>query len=159
MVIHRGSCLVEHGKLALRGEEAVNIGTGMAFDRRAFLGYSSRTNRVYASTDCVFDEHLFPYRLVDQRVYGYNNSVPRLDQQVLYNDIPDVTIADLTQQLQLKAVPHNTTWTPANLLQIPARFETDITVSYAPTMATYSARNPPSAGISHQYHFHTRHPA
>jgi hypothetical protein len=40
---------VEHGKLAPRGEEAVYIGTGMAFGRRAFLGYSSRTNRVYAS--------------------------------------------------------------------------------------------------------------
>jgi hypothetical protein len=53
--------------------------------------------------------------------------VPSLEQQVLYNDMSYATIEDLAQQLQLKAVPHNTTWTPANLLQIPARFETDIT--------------------------------
>jgi hypothetical protein len=51
--------LVEHGKLAPRGENDVYIGcigTDMVFGRRAFLGYSSRLNRVYASTDCVFDE-------------------------------------------------------------------------------------------------------
>ena len=146
MVIHRGACLVEHGKLAPRGEEAVYIGTGMAFGRRAFLGYSSRTNRVYASTDCVFDEQLFPYRLVDQRVYGYNSSVPRLEQQVLYNDMPDATISDLAHQLQLKAVPHNTTWTPANLLQIPARFETDITVPSAANNGNILSEEPPISG-------------
>jgi hypothetical protein len=129
MVIHRGACLVEHGKLAPRGENAVYIGTGMAFGRRAFLGYSSRLNRVYASTDCVFDEQLFPYRLVDQRVYGYNSNVPSIEQQVLYNDMPDATIADLVKQLQLKAVPLNTTWTPANLPQVPAKFETDTSPS------------------------------
>jgi hypothetical protein len=70
MVIHRGACLVEHGKRAPRGENAVYIGTGMTFGRRDFLGYSSRTNRVYASTDCVFDEQFFPYRLMDQFIYG-----------------------------------------------------------------------------------------
>ena len=129
MVIHRGACLVEHGKLAPRGQNAVYIGTGMAFGRRVFLGYSSRLNRVYASTDCVFDEQLFPYRLVDQRVYGYNSNIPSLEQQILYNDMSDVTIVDLDQRLQMKTVPHNTTWTTANLLQIPATFETDISDS------------------------------
>ena len=78
-------------------EDTVYICTGMTFGRRVLLGYSSRHNRVYASTDCVFDEQLFPYRLVDQRVYGYNSNVPSLEQQILYNDMTDVTIADLEQ--------------------------------------------------------------
>ena len=126
MVIHRGACLVEHGKLAPRGENAVYIGTGMAFGRRAFLGYSSRLNRVYASTDCVFDEQLFPYRLVDQRIYGYHSNMPSLEQQILYHNMPNATIEDIAKHIQTKAVPHNTKWTPSTLLQIPAAFETDI---------------------------------
>ena len=159
MVIHRGACLVEHGKLAPRGENAVNIGTGLAFGRRAFLGYSSRLNRVYASTDCVFDEQLFPYRLVDQRVCGYNSNVPSLEQQILCNDRPDATIADLAQRLQMKAVPHNIKWTPANLLQIPATFETDIPDSIIGGDASNngnisSEENPISGDLSPQQHSH-----
>jgi hypothetical protein len=68
MVIHRGDYLVEHGKFAPRGENDVYIGTGMDFGRRTFLGHSSRLNRVYTSTDCVFDEQLFPYRQMDMCV-------------------------------------------------------------------------------------------
>ena len=98
---------MEHGKLAPRGENTVYIGTGMVFDRRAFL-----------------DTH--PDSITS---YGYNINVPSIEQQVLYNDMSDATIADLVKQLQLKAVPLNTTWTPANLLQVPAKFETDISPS------------------------------
>jgi hypothetical protein len=98
---------VEHGKLAPRGENTVYIGTGMVFDRRAFL-----------------DTH--PDSITS---YGYNINVSSIEQQVLYNDMPDATIADLVKQLQLKTVPHNTTWTPLNLLQVPVKFETDISPS------------------------------
>ena len=58
----------------------------------------------------------------------------------------DATISDLAQQLQLKTVPHNTTWTPANLLQIPSRFETDITVPSAANNGNILSEEPPISG-------------
>ena len=70
----------------------------MAFGPRAFLGYSSRLNRVYAPTDCVFEEQLFPYHLVDQRIYGYHSNVSSLEQQILYHNMPDATIEDCASQ-------------------------------------------------------------
>jgi len=51
MVVFRGRDLVEPKKLAPRGERCVYIGTGRQFGRRASMGYSPRTNRVYASVE------------------------------------------------------------------------------------------------------------
>jgi len=51
MVVFRGRDLVEHKKLAPRGERCVYIGTGRQFGRRAFMGYSPRINRVCASVE------------------------------------------------------------------------------------------------------------
>jgi hypothetical protein len=93
----------------------------MTFGRRAFLGYSSRLNRVYVSTDCVFEEQLFPYRLVDHHIYGYHNNMSDLEQQILYHNMSNTTIEDIATHIQAKAVSHKST-----LLQIPAAFETDI---------------------------------
>ena len=71
--------------------------------------------------------------------------------------MPDTTIADLAQRLQMKAVPHNTTWTPANLLQIPATFETDISDSITGGDVTNngnitSEENPISGDLSSHQH-------
>ena len=49
MVMHRGKDLVEHRKLAPRGEKGVCVGIDTHFGRRAFICYSARANRVYAS--------------------------------------------------------------------------------------------------------------
>ena len=71
MIVHQGKDLVEHHKLAPRGEKCVYLGCGMAHGRRAFIAYSPRTNRVYATIHAEFDETHFPFRTVDQRVRGY----------------------------------------------------------------------------------------
>jgi len=60
MVVFRGKDLVEHRKMAPRGERGVYLGTGKQFGRRAFMCYSARLNRVFASVDCEVDV-TFPY--------------------------------------------------------------------------------------------------
>jgi hypothetical protein len=49
MIVHHGADLVEYGKLAPRGERCVYLGIGATHGRRAFVGYSPRLNRVYAT--------------------------------------------------------------------------------------------------------------
>jgi len=66
MVVYRGKDLVEHGKLAPLGEKGVYLGTGKQFGRRAFMCYSARLNRVFASVDCEFDATFFPYKLAGE---------------------------------------------------------------------------------------------
>eukprot|EP00961_Rhodomonas_salina_P168476 2270908-Rhodomonas_salina.1 len=73
MVVHQGKDLVEHGKLALCCKSGVFVGLGLMHCRKSWLVYSGRTNRVYSSTNCMFDETLFPAKKVDQRVYGYRD--------------------------------------------------------------------------------------
>eukprot|EP00961_Rhodomonas_salina_P216503 2924438-Rhodomonas_salina.1 len=51
------------------GESGVCVGNGLMLGRKCFLIYSARTNVVYASTDCTFDEMLFPARATDQHMY------------------------------------------------------------------------------------------
>ena len=56
MIVHRGRDLVEHSKLAPRGEKCccfncIYLGVGTTHGRRAFIGYSARLNRVYATVD------------------------------------------------------------------------------------------------------------
>eukprot|EP00961_Rhodomonas_salina_P047354 636225-Rhodomonas_salina.1 len=70
-VVYQGKELVEHHKLAPRGESGVFVGLGLMMGRKAWLIYSSRLNTIYASTNCTFDETLFPARATDQRVFGY----------------------------------------------------------------------------------------
>ena len=70
MIVHRGSDLIEHGKLAPRGERCVYLGIGNAHGRRSFVGYSPRLNRIYATVHAQFDETHFPMRVQNQRVLG-----------------------------------------------------------------------------------------
>eukprot|EP00961_Rhodomonas_salina_P104939 1413145-Rhodomonas_salina.1 len=49
---------------------------GLMHGRKAWLVYSARTNRVYSSTSCTFDETLFPAKAADQRLYGYYDNQP-----------------------------------------------------------------------------------
>jgi hypothetical protein len=74
----------------------------------------------------VFDEQFFSYLLMDQLIYGYHSNVSSLEQQILYHNMPNATLEDIAKDIQTKAVPHNTKWTPSTLLQIPGAFETDI---------------------------------
>jgi len=67
MVVFRGKDLVERRKLAQRGEKGVILCTDQQFGRRAFMCYSARLNRIFASVDCEFDATFFPYKLSDQR--------------------------------------------------------------------------------------------
>ena len=50
-VVRRGWDLVEHTKLAPRGELGVYLGVDTSHGCRAFIVYSPRTSRVYATVD------------------------------------------------------------------------------------------------------------
>ena len=57
-----------------RGELGVYLGVGTRHGRRAFIVYSPRTSRVYATVDARFDETYSPFRTTNQRVYGQDYS-------------------------------------------------------------------------------------
>eukprot|EP00961_Rhodomonas_salina_P158190 2129584-Rhodomonas_salina.2 len=67
--VFRGKQLAEHHKLTARGEAGVFIGLGTQHGRKAWLVYSPKQNRIYASRNVTFDETLFPLRDQDQRFY------------------------------------------------------------------------------------------
>mmetsp|Transcript_61225 Transcript_61225/g.126463 ORF Transcript_61225/g.126463 Transcript_61225/m.126463 type:complete len:1000 (-) Transcript_61225:457-3456(-) len=72
--IYRGKDLVEHGKLAPRGEKGVFVGLGMTHGRKCWLVFSPRLNRIFATRNVSFDETLFPLKGSDQRIFGrYDN--------------------------------------------------------------------------------------
>jgi len=110
MVVYRGKDLVEHGKLAPRGEKGVYLGTGKQFGRRAFMCYSARLNRVFASVDCEFDATFFPYKLSDQRQRGYYDTELRTEELSMFHDMPNATQQDFIERLNSERVPCNTTW-------------------------------------------------
>eukprot|EP00961_Rhodomonas_salina_P023411 314339-Rhodomonas_salina.1 len=62
--------IVDHHKISPRGEPGVFVGLGTADNKKAWLVYCPRINRVFASRDVQFDETFFPLRTVDQRVFG-----------------------------------------------------------------------------------------
>ena len=125
IVVHRGRDLVEHSKLAPRGEKCVYIGTGKAFGRRAYLAFSPRLNRVFATVDAQFDETYFPFRLVDQRVFGHHSKQPKLEQLSLFHDLPHPTIDQLVQRINAAHVPgDDVTWPLCDLVQAPAHLTT-----------------------------------
>jgi len=51
VVVHWGRDLVDHTKLAPRGELCVYLGIGKSHGRRAIIAYSPRTSRMYATID------------------------------------------------------------------------------------------------------------
>ena len=119
--VFRGADLVDHHKLAPRGEQGVCVGIGLMHGRKAWLVYSARTNRVYASTSVTFDETLFPARFADQRVYGYydSHSVERFRADLHHTHLSSV---------QLPSVHDHPVWIPADAS------EADMTSSQAPTV-------------------------
>ena len=123
-VVHRGRDLVEHTKLAPRGEFGVYLGIDISHGRRASIVYSPRTSRVYATVDARFDETYFPFRTTNQRVYGqeYTPSI-QLEQLSLHHDMPNPTVANIIERLQGTAVPCNTAWNLHDLLQLTATIE------------------------------------
>ena len=128
MIVHRGRDLVEHSKLAPRGEKCIYLGVGTTHGRRAFIGYSARLNRVYATVEAKFDETHFPMRTTNQRVYGrHHQAHVDIDQLSLYHDMPNPTVAEIVERLNSTNVPHNTHWTLNDLLQLPAHFEASVT--------------------------------
>eukprot|EP00961_Rhodomonas_salina_P020700 278357-Rhodomonas_salina.1 len=75
-VVHQGKNLIEHGKAAPHCESGVCVGNGLMLCHKCFFIYSALTNAVYASTDCTFDEMLFPARATDQCMYCYYDKQP-----------------------------------------------------------------------------------
>jgi len=73
--LFRGRDLVEHHKLAPRGEQGVFIGLGMTHGYKSWVVYCPRLNRVYVSRNVTFDETLFPMRQIDQRVLGFYDNL------------------------------------------------------------------------------------
>jgi len=107
-VVHRGRDLVEHTKLAPRGELGVYLGVGTSHGRRTFIVYSPRTSRVYATVDARFDETYFPFRTTNQRVYGQDYTpFIQLEQLSLYHDMLNPTVASIVPRLQ--ALPFHVT--------------------------------------------------
>ena len=75
-VVHQGKDLVEHHKLAPRGESSVFVGLGLMHSKKAWLVYSALLHHVFASTNATFDDTLFPSKETDQLYYGYYNAQP-----------------------------------------------------------------------------------
>jgi len=110
MVVFRGKDLVEHKTLAPRGGKCVCIGTGRQFGRRAFMGYSPRTNRMYASVDCKFDDTYFPFRVCDQRVRGLFDTEPNTEELSIFYDMPNAMIQQIIERIHRYAVQHRVPW-------------------------------------------------
>jgi len=84
MVVFRGKDFVVQKKLAPQEEKCVYIGTGHQVGRRAFIRYSPRINRVYASVDCKFDDTYFPFQVCDQRVRGLFDTEPNTEELSMF---------------------------------------------------------------------------
>jgi hypothetical protein len=120
MVVHRGKDLVEHHKLAPRGEKCVYLGCGNAYGRRAYIAYSPHLHRVFSTIHAQFDESFFPFRTVDQRVRGRNDNTAQLETLSLYHDMLNATISDITERIKSNSVPCKTEWTLSDLMSLPA---------------------------------------
>ena len=115
--------LVEHKKFAPHGEKCVYIGTGRKFGRWAFMGYSLRTNRVYASVDCEFDDIYFPFRVCDQRVRGFFDTEPNTKEFSMFYDMPHATIEQIIERINSSDVPCNTAWGIEQVMTVPAEMQ------------------------------------
>mmetsp|Transcript_57331 Transcript_57331/g.117328 ORF Transcript_57331/g.117328 Transcript_57331/m.117328 type:complete len:1978 (-) Transcript_57331:6636-12569(-) len=104
--IFRGSDLVEHHKLAPRGEQGVFLGLGMTHGYKSWVIYCPRLNRVFVSRNVTFDETLFPLRQEDQRVLGFydNHSVNEMRADA-YGSINPVSVTSDILDLPLPKDP------------------------------------------------------
>eukprot|EP00961_Rhodomonas_salina_P265889 3594237-Rhodomonas_salina.3 len=65
VVVLQGKDLFKHHKLAPSCESGVHVGMGLMHCCKSWLVYSAWTNSVYSSTDCTFNEMLFPAKPTD----------------------------------------------------------------------------------------------
>jgi len=121
MVVFCGKDLLEHGKLAPRGEKGVCVDIRTHFGRRAFICYSARAYRVYASVDCKFDTTLFqvPFRVADQRQRGFYDQEPLS----MFYDMPNATIDDIINRINSESIPCNTTWGIEHVMERTAEMQ------------------------------------
>eukprot|EP00961_Rhodomonas_salina_P287279 3881756-Rhodomonas_salina.1 len=70
--VFRGRDLVNHHKLAPRGEQGVFqvVGLGMSHGCKCWLVYSLCLNTIFVSRNVTFNDTLYPMKDRDQRVYG-----------------------------------------------------------------------------------------
>jgi len=115
MVVFRGKDLVEHRKLAPREENCVYLGRDKQFGRRAFMCYSARLSRVFASVDCEFDATFFPYKLSDQRQREHYDTEVRMEELSMFHGMPNATQQDFIERLNGERVPSDATWGPEKL--------------------------------------------
>jgi len=148
--IYQGKDLVEHGKLAPRGEQGVFIGLGISHGRKCWLAWAPRLNRIYASRHLTFDETLFPLRDCDQRVYGvYDNHTVQQMRADVYN--APLTTSSVTEiiNMPIPPVPTSSTVNINPLLDVSStQADDDTTLSQQPTQPMYNSddelNEPPS---------------
>eukprot|EP00961_Rhodomonas_salina_P260775 3524054-Rhodomonas_salina.1 len=89
--LFRGKDIVEHHKLAPRGEQGVMIGLGMAHGQKCWLVYCPQLNRIFESRNVTFDETMFPLKDIDQQVYGFydNQAITRLHADAYCDALTD----------------------------------------------------------------------
>eukprot|EP00961_Rhodomonas_salina_P024877 335118-Rhodomonas_salina.1 len=111
---YRGQDVLEHHKIAPRGEKCVYVGVGLHQGRKATLTFSPRLNRVYATTQVTFDETLFPARAHDQRIYGF------YDDELVKEMRADLVSHQFntTSQWTTSSIP-DPVWTPADITPNP----------------------------------------
>mmetsp|Transcript_62060 Transcript_62060/g.128459 ORF Transcript_62060/g.128459 Transcript_62060/m.128459 type:complete len:405 (-) Transcript_62060:2033-3247(-) len=110
--VFRGRDLVEHHKLAPRGESGIFIGLGMAHGRRGWLIYCPRLARIFFTREATFDETLFPLKPQDQRVYGIydNRAVNQLRADAFGTDTDaDTSVASDVFRMPMPAEPTSDT--------------------------------------------------
>jgi len=122
-VVRRRRNLVDHTKLAPRRELGVYLGVGTSHGRRAFIVYSPRTSRVYATVDARFETY-FPFRTSNQRVHGQNYTPSIQPEQLsLHHGMPNPRVASIVERLQSTALSCSTAWDLHDRLQLPATIE------------------------------------
>jgi len=99
------------------------IGTGLQFGRKAFIEYSLRTNRVYASVDYEFNESYFPCRVCDQRVREYFDTEPNTEELKPFYDMPNAKIEKISERINSSYVPCNTAWGIELVMTVPAEMK------------------------------------
>ena len=87
------------------------------------MGYSPRTNRVYASVDCEFDDTYFLFRVCDQRVQGFFHTEPNTEVLSMFYDMPNATIEQIIQRINSSDVPCNTAWSIEQVKTVPAEMQ------------------------------------
>mmetsp|Transcript_68603 Transcript_68603/g.143115 ORF Transcript_68603/g.143115 Transcript_68603/m.143115 type:complete len:1720 (-) Transcript_68603:7252-12411(-) len=107
--LFRGRDLVEHHKLAPRGEQGVFIGLGLTHGYKSWVIYCPRLNRIFVSRNVTYDETLFPLREHDQRTFGfYDQHAVHEMRADAYGSINPTTINEDVLNMPLPKPPTST---------------------------------------------------